>query len=399
MYDPVHAGRIKSMQPTLPTDVDMTTFTRLYRRPKLSQQGFVAFSKFQGVVRVNLCLIVHIFMTYFQACTRCEHSVPPRICEPSVSNLRCTECNDNNSCTLYTIFRKETLCERFNLSSERYDEKVEEMTAGQSTRAGDVDHDQADDNDKQPRRAERTLHSKHDTKARYNRWEKYRWKNPTYIRRPLVDEYSQRVNVLEQENLQLRRAMSQLQKEKDELQGISVCQHSLATSAAKRLRQGVPVPVLATFLVAEMGHWVSMESQIGSARASGPGNVTLPSSIAENARQQCLERIRFLRMWMSNLLPSISPEIDAIMQTKDISDDLERALRLEEAISNEMNALKDRLKQEQLEAEEKENERQKAEAELAAILARDAETQQLMAHLAAKRLELMSVIQLEDETS
>ncbi|KAF9492917.1 hypothetical protein BDN71DRAFT_1509025 [Pleurotus eryngii] len=353
MYDPVHAGRIKSMQPTLPTDIDMTTFTRLYRRPKLSQQGFVAFSKFQGV-----------------ACTRCEHSVPPRICEPSVSNLRCTECNDNNSCTLYTIFQKETLCERFNLSSERYDEKVEEMTAGQSTRAGDVDHDQADDNDTT-------------TQA-------------------LVDEYLQQVNVLEQENLQLRRAMSQLQKEKDELQGISVCQHSLATSAHQTIAtgpEGVPVPVLATFLVAEMGHWVSMELQIGSARASGPGNVTLPSSIAENARQQCLERIRFLRMWMSNLLPSISPEIDAIMQTKDVSDDLERALRLEEAISNEMNALKDRLKQEQLEAEEKENERQKAEAELTAILARDAETQQLMAHLAAKRLELMSVIQLEDETS
>ncbi|KAG5220528.1 hypothetical protein IMY05_C4572000100 [Salix suchowensis] len=320
-------------------------------------------------------------MTYFQACTRCEHSVPPRICEPSVSNLRCTECNDNNSCTLYTIFRKETLCERFNLSSERYDEKVEEMTAGQSTRAGDVDHDQADDNDTTTQacrentpfeaRYESTLQQMGEVSMEESNIYKAAVNN-TYEAYSLVDEYSQRVNVLEQENLQLRRAMSQLQKEKDELQGISVCQHSLATSARQTIATVQRVYLTSTgdfscrrdgsLGVDGIANWECVRQR--------PGNVTLPSSIAENARQQCLERIRFLRMWMSNLLPSISPEIDAIMQTKDISDDLERALRLEEAISNEMNALKDRLKQEQLEAEEKENERQKAEAELAAILAR-----------------------------
>lgn len=242
----------------------------------------------------------------------------------------------------------------------------------------------------------------------------------TYEAYTLMDEYSQRVTTLENERTQLLSAMSQLQKEKDELQGILTCQRSLEASARQTFSvgkpgisesprsytrceclgpEGVSVPVLATFLVAEMGHWVSMESHIGNARASGPGSVTLSSSVAENARQRCLERIRFLRTWMSNLMPSIPPEVDAIIQAEDFPDDLDRVLRLEEAISNEMNALKDRRQHERQQAEDREKERQKAKAELAEILSRDVETRRLMADLAAKRAELLSILQSEETTT
>ncbi len=99
---------------------------------------------------------------------------------------------------------------------------------------------------------------------------------------------------------------------------------------------------------------------------------------------------------MTSLIPSISPEVDAILQKQDFPDDLERVLRLEEAVSSELSTLKDRRSHALLEAQERENKRQKAEAELAAILARDAETQRLMADLAAQKLQLMSVIESEE---
>ncbi|KAF4566369.1 hypothetical protein EYR36_011795 [Pleurotus pulmonarius] len=399
MYDPVHARRIQTMQPTLATDVDIVTFTRLYRRPMLSQQGFIGFSRSQEV-----------------ACTQCKDSIPPRDCQPSESSLRCTECKHNISCTLYANFRKATLCERFNLSSERYDEKVEEMVVSKATGVGDVDsedhhihHDAVRDtgipawSQRTPsdERYESTLQQMAKVTMAEPNVLKVAMDN-TYEAYTLMDEYSQRVATLENERTQLLSAMSQLQKEKDELQGILTCQRSLEASARQTFSvgpEGVSVPVLATFLVAEMGHWVSMESHIGNARASGPGSVTLSSSVAENARQQCLERIRFLRTWMSNLMPSIPPEVDAIIQAEDFPDDLDRVMRLEEAISNEMNALKDRRQHERQKAEDREKERQKAKAELAEILSRDVETRRLMADLAAKRAELLSILQSEEATT
>ena len=65
MYDPLHASRVHAMQPTLPTDVDIITFARLYRRPMLSQQAFIAFSNSNKVVCVCHCLIARAVTQYF----------------------------------------------------------------------------------------------------------------------------------------------------------------------------------------------------------------------------------------------------------------------------------------------------------------------------------------------
>ncbi len=60
----------------------------------------------------------------------------------------------------------------------------------------------------------------------------------TYEAYSLADEYSQRISALENETMQLRRAMSQLQKEKGELQGILACQRLLESSARQTIPTG-----------------------------------------------------------------------------------------------------------------------------------------------------------------
>ncbi|KAF4588453.1 hypothetical protein EYR40_010004 [Pleurotus pulmonarius] len=255
MYDPVHARRIQTMQPTLATDVDIVTFTRLYRRPMLSQQGFIGFSRSQEV-----------------ACTQCKDSIPPRDCQPSESSLRCTECKHNISCTLYANFRKATLCERFNLSSERYDEKVEEMVVSKATGVGDVDsedhhihHDAVRDtgipawSQRTPsdERYESTLQQMAKVTMAEPNVLKVAMDN-TYEAYTLMDEYSQRVATLENERTQLLSAMSQLQKEKDELQGILTCQRSLEASARQTFSvgpEGVSVPVSNTVPSSRLQYW------------------------------------------------------------------------------------------------------------------------------------------------